>query len=114
MVGMSDEPAVSLLVLYTTRWDECVAFYSGLGLPLVLEQHGSGPVHVAAELANGLVVEIYPEVEPDRATGRLRLELTVRAAESGREAGSHRLIDPDGRTVVAHVETGQAPDTPLR
>lgn len=100
---MSNRPSISLLVVYTTRWDECVAFYSGLGLTLVREQHGSGPVHVSIEVGNGVVMEIYPETDPDRTTGRLRLGLTVSASECPWEVGSHRLTDPDGRVVVLDV-----------
>jgi catechol 2,3-dioxygenase-like lactoylglutathione lyase family enzyme len=100
-------PRVTLLVLYTERLDECREFYSGLGLAFVREQHGSGPVHHAAELADGLVLELYPG-RPERTTGRLRLGLSVPASDR-LPAGDHRFTDPDGRVVVV---TATGPDGP--
>jgi len=89
---------VGLLVLYSERVEECREFYSSLGVELVREQHGSGPVHYAAELAGGLVVEIYPGTA-ERSTGRLRLGLVV-PSTSYLPTGEHTLTDPDGRVVV--------------
>ena len=91
-----------LRVLYTEQPEACRAFYAGLGLDLVREHHGAGPVHYAAELAHGLVLEIYPAAA-GRATGRLRLGLVV-AATGDLPAGEHTLADPDGRTVVVTAE----------
>lgn len=100
------EPTVeaqTLLVIYTVQLDAVRDFYLGLGLPLVREQHGAGPVHYAAEMAGGLVVEFYPG-KPDRATGRLRLGFTV---TGGRYPPGERILsDPDGRTVVVTVPPG--------
>ncbi|MGW4974278.1 VOC family protein, partial [Streptomyces albidoflavus] len=53
-------PALGLLVLYTGRLEACRAFYAGLGLALVAEQHGDGPAHWSAELGPGCVLELYP------------------------------------------------------
>ena len=104
---MSGAASASLLVLYTERLDECVDFYTGLGLPLRREQHGAGPVHHAAELDGGLVLELYPG-RPDRTTGRLRLGFRVPAGP-GLAAGPHRLTDPDGRVVVGEaIRSGPA------
>lgn len=75
---MSEKPIIStLLVIYTQQLDACWEFYTGLGLPLVREQHDNGPVHYAAELGGGLVLELYPAASPERATGRLRIGLTA-------------------------------------
>lgn len=93
---------ISLLVLYTEQLDACRSFYAGLGLPLVQEQHGAGPVHYAAELGDGLVIEIYPG-KPDRTTGRLRLGLTVPATDQ-LSPGDHKLTDPDGRVVIVETQ----------
>ncbi len=90
----------NLLVIYTGQLEACREFYVELGLPLVREQHGSGPVHYAAELTGGLVIEFYPG-HLDRATGRLRLGFTVIGGDL--EPGDHILTDPDGRTVVVTV-----------
>jgi catechol 2,3-dioxygenase-like lactoylglutathione lyase family enzyme len=92
---------LSLLVFYTERLEECRQFYTGLGLELVREQHGVGPVHYAAELPGGLVLELYPG-RTDATTGRLRLGLVV-AATSALPVGEHRLSDPDDRVVVAEA-----------
>lgn len=99
--GRSDiapAPRASLLVVYTERLDACRDFYSDLGLDLVREQHGTGPVHYAVELAAGLVMELYPGAS-ERTTGRLRLGLEV-SASTRLPAGKHHLTDPDGRTVA--------------
>jgi catechol 2,3-dioxygenase-like lactoylglutathione lyase family enzyme len=39
--------------------EACLAFYRKLGLELVVEKHGQGPVHYSCSLEN-LVLEIYP------------------------------------------------------
>ena len=66
----------TLLVLYSPQLEECHRFYSGLGLVLTAEQHGQGPRHYAAVLADGAVFEIYP-ASPDRQTGALRLGFAI-------------------------------------
>ncbi|MFC0038693.1 VOC family protein [Actinomadura rayongensis] len=91
---------LSLIVLYTARAAECVAFYAALGLDFVPERHGTGPPHHAAVLPDGLVFEIYPASD-GRGTGALRLGFTARAA--GLAPGRHLLRDPDGRTVDVRV-----------
>ncbi len=53
-------PALGLLVLYTERLEACRAFYAGLGLALVAEQHGAGPAHWSARLGPGCVLALYP------------------------------------------------------
>jgi hypothetical protein len=97
-------PQATLLALYTDRVEECRAFYAGLGLSLVRERHGSGPEHHAAELAGGMVLEIYPAAA-DRSTGAVRLGLTVegRRAAPPLEPGRRVLTDPDGRRVDLRV-----------
>ncbi|WP_042397157.1 glyoxalase/bleomycin resistance/dioxygenase family protein [Streptacidiphilus carbonis] len=99
---MSDTNALrlTLLVLYTPRMDECRAFYTSLGLAFTAEQHGQGPQHFAAVLADGSVLELYP-ARPGRRTEALRLGLAVEgsAANPPLDAGRHLVVDPDGRTV---------------
>ncbi|AEH11261.1 glyoxalase/bleomycin resistance/dioxygenase family protein [Candidatus Protofrankia datiscae] len=96
--------AISLLVIYTADLAACEEFYRGLGLCLVRERHGSGPEHLAATLADGTVLELYP-ARSGLPTGRLRLGLTVDAdtVDLPLPAGRHLLRDPDGRTVDLQV-----------
>jgi hypothetical protein len=95
---------VHLLVLHSPRAEECRRFYAALGLRFTAEQHGRGPRHHAAVLADGTVLEIYP-ARPGRETGALRLGLTVAAAAADPPLapGRHLLTDPDGRTVEVHA-----------
>ncbi|POM27735.1 hypothetical protein BTM25_21540 [Actinomadura rubteroloni] len=96
---------LSLIVLYTARAAECVAFYTALGLDFVPERHGDGPPHHAAVLPDGPVFEIYP-ASGGGDTGKLRLGFTAPA--EGFAPGRHLLRDPDGRTVELRVpDTGE-------
>ena len=54
--------SLSLLVLRTAKVDACLKFYQGLGLAMVEEKHGKGPVHYSSS-SNGITVEIYPETQ---------------------------------------------------
>jgi catechol 2,3-dioxygenase-like lactoylglutathione lyase family enzyme len=94
----------TLLVLYSPRLEECHSFYSDLGLGFTAEQHGQGPRHYAAVLADGSVFEIYP-ARPNRQTGALRLGLAISGdtATPRLAPGRHLLNDPDGRTVEIHA-----------
>ncbi|MGW7317731.1 VOC family protein [Streptomyces sp. NPDC054865] len=94
---------IDLLVIHTTRLEECRAFYAGLGLDPVPEKHGKGVEHYAMTLADGTVLELYPATHRPE-TGYLRLGLTTPAAgAAGPTPGRHTLTDPDGRTVVLTV-----------
>jgi hypothetical protein len=104
---MGDGPSgvrATLLVLYSPRLEECRRFYGGLGLRFATEQHGAGPLHYAAILGDGTVLELYP-ARPGRETGALRLGLTVQGATATPplSPGHHQLTDPDGRTVAVHA-----------
>ena len=94
----------TLLVLYSPHLEQCHRFYSNLGLDFTAEQHGTGPRHYAAVLADGAVFEIYP-ARPDRQTGALRLGLAINGhtATPRLVPGHHLLTDPDGRTVEIHA-----------
>lgn len=90
---------IDLLVIHTHRLDVCRDWYREvLGLAVAREQHGTGPVHYAATLPEGAVIELYPAGRRS-PTGRLRLGLTL-PATSRFPAGRHVLTDPDGRTIV--------------
>lgn len=111
--GRASGARVSLLVLYTPRWEECRRFYADLGLAFTAERHGRGPEHYAAVLPDGMVLELYP-ARDDRLTGALRLGLAVDAdvTRPPLTPGRHRFTDPDGRTVeitaVGRAESGSA------
>jgi hypothetical protein len=96
---------LTLLVLYTPQLGECRDFYAGLGLAFTAEQHGRGPAHYAAVLADGTVLELYPS-RPGRQTDILRLGLAIEggAANPPLDKGRHQLADPDGRVVEVHAK----------
>lgn len=95
---------LGLVVVYTERLGECVEFYRGLGLGLVVERHGRGPEHFAVELGGGVVCEWYPVAAGGVATGAgLRLGFVVGAAGCGLPVGRHVVVDPDGRKVEVEV-----------
>lgn len=95
---------VNLLVIYTPHLEACRGFYASLGLVFTAEQHGLGPEHYAAMLADGTVFELYPD-RSDRRTGALRVGLVVEGASvrPPLHSGLHLLTDPDGRTVEVHA-----------
>lgn len=93
----------TLLVIYTSRLEECRDFYGALGLTFHAQQHGGGPRHYAATLPDGAVFEIYPAGGAGE-TGRLRLGFAVADAAAG--PGRHLLRDPDGRAVELQVGVG--------
>jgi lactoylglutathione lyase len=114
------ETSLSLLVLRTTKIDACLEFYRELGLALIEEKHGKGPVHYSSS-SNGVLIEIYPQsqknVTEHRAGASIRLGFTVEALaatlESLETTGARVLrspaltrwghvavvLDPDGREV---------------
>ena len=115
-VPLPDPVRLDLVVLRSPDVAVTRAFYEALGLRFVDERHGAGPPHVAATLAGGVVVEIYPDRTPAPAPGP-RLGFTVPdvdavlaalglpAAEVGADAGRAVIVtDPDGRPV--HLSDG--------
>lgn len=66
---------LNLLVLYVSDLERSRTFYELLGLDLRREQHG-GPVHYAAELDGGTVLELYP-TPPGGPVTRVRLGFDV-------------------------------------
>jgi lactoylglutathione lyase len=112
--------SLSLLVIRTARVDACLEFYQRLGLAMVAEKHGKGPVHYSSS-SNGITVEIYPETRKNstecRAERTLRLGFMVESLaatlESLETLGATLLtppsitqwgrlavvLDPDGREV---------------
>ncbi|WP_198541540.1 VOC family protein [Mycobacteroides chelonae] len=100
--------SLNLVVLYVSDLAESMRFYQLLDLDLTREQHDAdGPLHYAAELPGGVILELYPA--PTGVTSRVRLGLRLpdpaAAVERLRVAGftvkrSDLAIDPDGNRVV--------------
>jgi len=87
---------LNLLVLQCSDIRATCQFYTALGVCFTQEQHGSGPVHYAAELDGGMVLELYPaKGEPDNT----RLGFVL-----GTGGGRRVKKDPDGRSVEIHGE----------
>ncbi|MGF1578514.1 MAG: VOC family protein [Gemmataceae bacterium] len=113
-------PSLRLLVMYTSRLPEVLAFYERLGLEFVPEQHGKGPVHYSANL-NEFVLELYPAqaANPECKLVRLGfsvenldnvvrlLDTTETLSEPTRSSRGHRAIvkDPDGRVVELYARS---------
>ncbi|MBO8193549.1 glyoxalase/bleomycin resistance/dioxygenase family protein [Streptomyces oryzae] len=105
---MTSSPAgarMALVVLYAERLDECRRFYGDLGLLFAEERHGEGPLHYAATLPDGTVLELYPATER-RPVSSVRLGFGVlgRELSSPLPPGRHVVDDPDGRAVELYVE----------
>lgn len=112
--------SLSLLVLKTRQVAALRKMYGAIGIPLVEERHGKGPVHCAGRIGD-LTFEIYPLPEDDTAVdSATRLGFVVEslfevikalevlatpviARPSGTERGLRAIVrDPDGRTVELH------------
>ena len=109
--------SLTLLVLKTRQVEQLRLFYQTLGVELVQEQHGKGPVHYAGR-AGDVVIEVYPlpdDAGPVDASTRLGFAVedvaeVVRALEGvgarvvtpPKETtwGLEGVVkDPDGRSV---------------
>ena len=96
---------LNLIVLYVDNVDESARFYATLGLYFVAEQHGEGPVHHAAQLPSGVVLELYPR--GSQPPTRTRLGFTVsdvaatlrELAAAGFAVDESVARDPDGNAV---------------
>lgn len=84
---MTEAPRSLLAVLVCPDIEVTRAFYEGLGLSFVREQHGNGPEHYAARIGDA-VLELYP-------TTTDRPSVIV-----GFDSAARRLVDPDGRGVL--------------
>jgi lactoylglutathione lyase len=108
---------LSLLVLKTRQVEALRKVYGTLGIDLVEERHGKGPVHYAGRVGD-LVFEIYPLPEDETVvdtTTRLgfvvsSLTTVLKALEKlgttivTKPSATERAIvrDPDGRAVELH------------
>lgn len=110
------DATLKLLVLKTHDVDAACRFYGSIGLEFTPEQHGSGPLHYAANVGD-IILEIYPlpADQPVDCTTRLGFAVAdpdaaadTAAAQGGRLVKPGRqtawgyvaiVADPDGRTV---------------
>jgi len=93
---------LNLLVLYTDDLLGCQRFYESRGLHFKRGQHNNGPEHLAAELDDGFVLELYPSDETHPA-GLVMIGFAVPPETAERHpAGADRegRSDPDGRFVI--------------
>ncbi|WP_145424788.1 VOC family protein [Symmachiella dynata] len=115
-------PTFKLLVIKTHRMQELQRFYETLGCEFVEEQHGRGPLHLAAEIGEA-IFEIYPlpdETSPVDTTTRLGFSVTdldgvVDKLKTGQSEivtavketawGKRAVVrDPDGRSVELYQQ----------
>ena len=52
--------SLNLVVIRVANLEQAQRFYETLGLQFTREQHGNGPVHLAAKLGE-VVFELYPQ-----------------------------------------------------
>ncbi|WP_339909907.1 VOC family protein [Symmachiella dynata] len=115
-------PTFKLLVIKSHRMQELQQFYETLGCEFVEEQHGRGPLHLAAEIGEA-IFEIYPlpdETSPVDTTTRLGfsvpdLDGVVDKLKTGQSEivtavketawGKRAVVrDPDGRSVELYQQ----------
>jgi hypothetical protein len=94
---------LSLIVLRSPDPERLASFYGHLGIKMIQEQHGNGPVHFAGDFKTG-VIEIYPTKTPTKITFGLAVEVPAEIEASWKAAGgsvspSGLLIDPDGNAI---------------
>ena len=118
---------LKLLVLKTRQVDKLRAFYQTLGVDLLEERHGKGPLHYAGQVGE-TVLEVYPLTEGNGdADATTRLGFAVgdvdAAIQSLRGVGAtlvnapqetgwgYRAVvrDPDGRAVELYRKESASP-----
>jgi catechol 2,3-dioxygenase-like lactoylglutathione lyase family enzyme len=85
-------PALTLIVLRCADLEQARKFYEALGLALVTEKHGAGPVHYSARVGD-TVLELYPQRGAETRGLRLGFQVSDLAA-------ALRLIERTGGKVV--------------
>ncbi|MBS0266620.1 MAG: glyoxalase/bleomycin resistance/extradiol dioxygenase family protein [Planctomycetes bacterium] len=111
---------LSLLVLKTRHLEALRKVYSTLGIALVEERHGKGPIHYAGQVGP-VVFEIYPLPEGDtvvdtttrlgfvvsslanvlKSLEKLGTPIVTKPQASEREMRAI-IRDPDGRSIELH------------
>lgn len=114
------------LTLYSRQTGQAQAFYAAVGVNLLEERHGNGPLHVAAELGI-LALEVFdaaesglgefgtvlglPVADLDAVCARLEALGAPVIRGAGLAGGKRRAVyrDPDGRAVYLF----QSPDSEI-
>jgi hypothetical protein len=94
---------LSLIVLRSADPERLSTFYVKLGIPMIQERHGAGPIHFAGILESG-VIEIYPSKVPAKVTFGLMVKslhvfTSAWVAAGGSASSTGMLVDPDGNSV---------------
>jgi catechol 2,3-dioxygenase-like lactoylglutathione lyase family enzyme len=109
-------PTLNLVVIKVNDLPTSLAFYGAIGLELIEEKHGSGPIHYSCAHC-GAVFEIYPRDGAEIAPDSIRIGFQIANLDSvladlennrGKIAAGPRdskwgrravVRDPDGYTV---------------
>jgi catechol 2,3-dioxygenase-like lactoylglutathione lyase family enzyme len=96
---------LTLIVLRVSDLERSRTFYAGLGLDLVRQQHGDGPVHYACMLGE-LVLELYPHARPSNVRLGLRasMEVVTRMQAQLVRERVYLVRDPDGNAIELTIE----------
>ena len=94
---------LSLIVLRSVDPERLSAFYVKLGIDMIQERHGAGPIHFAGNLESG-VIEIYPAKVPAKMTFGLMVKslgafTSAWLSAGGSASATGMLVDPDGNSV---------------
>lgn len=113
------QPMLNLLVLRCGNLEASRRFYQALGLALIEEKHGNGPVHYSCTLGP-TVLELYPGTSPamhaptemlglsvgDISAVLTALDLagfTLPINKPSADNSDHiKVVDPDGRKVLLY------------
>lgn len=93
---------LNLLVIRVSDLERSRQWYEELGFSFVQEQHGSGPIHYAAE-QDGFVFELYPASARNPVSASTRLGFTVanaRSVSAAKDAAGQVVTQP---AVDGHV-----------
>jgi lactoylglutathione lyase len=91
---------LNLIVIRVSDLERARAFYADLGLDLVREQHGDGPVHDACSIGE-LVLALYPHARPShvRLGFRVSMETVIRVRAQLIRDAVYLVRDPDGNAI---------------
>jgi transcriptional regulator with XRE-family HTH domain len=84
---------LNLLVLRVADLENSRSFYAHLGLDLIAEKHGTGPLHYSCVMEE-TVLEIYPRAVADAGGGHLRFGLRTQRQAIDRLRSSGLLKQP--------------------